>query len=207
MTPVTRLEKWIAPRAIPLLVVISALVIAGGTAAYFIRQSDINRVERLERVILCQHNQECREFVERAIREILREQEQKAPKDGQASERHQGVTFKIGPMTEDSAPPLVVEVDSGEGPPTPSDDQPSAPQKPKPKNPKESSPRNSPAPSGPAQPDSEASQREPRSAEASPITGEATKGPVTAVAEAAEEVLEEAKEIPCSALREVHGLC
>ena len=51
MTPVSRVEQWIALRAIPLLAVVTILITGAGVGAYFIRKSDLARVERIEKIV------------------------------------------------------------------------------------------------------------------------------------------------------------
>jgi hypothetical protein len=222
MTSTSRFEKWIAPRALPLLAIIGVLVIGGGVLAYFIREGDLNRVERLERVILCQHNNECREFVERAIREILRKQRVKPREQG--TEEHQGVTFRLGPKKADAPPPLVVEVPDNEGGHSPG--QKEAPESSDPhEKPPSGAPDQGHSPGLPDLPENEVSPINPgKNDKVAPETpqpkamptpvGEAdspAQGPISSAGQVADEVLEGVgqgvKELPCSALREVHGLC
>jgi hypothetical protein len=83
MAPITRLEEWIAPRALKVLAVIAALVLAlGAGAAYLIRQHDLQRVDHLERVIRCQDSRECRSFIYRAIRDFLEHRERRRAEKG-----------------------------------------------------------------------------------------------------------------------------
>ncbi len=218
MTHITRLEKWIAPRALPLLAVISALVLAGGVAAYFIVRHNFERVDRLERVIQCQHNIECREFVERAIREILKDR-QRAPKNG----GHRGVTFRLKPGTPNQ---LQISPSSGvASSPTPEEGHSGGQETASnPQNPHETPesggrghghPKNHESPQKPADEGSSASEsREQKSAPITPERVETTPAPVppeTAHVEPSlpspSEAVEQVEGIICSALREVHGLC
>lgn len=86
--PVTKLEKWVAPRAFPLLAVIAVLTVGVGTALYFVRHNDLERVTRLERVIRCQDSMGCRDFIERAIRDVLKEK-------GVKVDKKHGVSLRI----------------------------------------------------------------------------------------------------------------
>lgn len=211
MTPVTKLEEWIAPRAVPLLAILSVLIIGVGVAAYFVREGDLNRVERLERVILCQHSHECREFVERAIREILHEQQKAVPKE-KSGQKRRGVTFRLGPKEANVPSPLVVEVPDSEGGTqqpqgeSPEPESPKPPRGPKPQNPSQEPPQGNAGSPAPPQ-----GRSEPIPREAAPVPVEepepSPKGPVSSAGEKAEEVLEDIKKLPCTALREVHGLC
>ena len=216
MTPITRLEKWIAPRAVPLLAVISVLIVGIGVAAYFVRQGDLNRVERLERVILCQHSHECREFVERAIREILRQQREPNEKPG--DEGTKGITFRLKPGTPNQlqvSPDFgaVATPDTGGGQSPGQKGPPQSPEpqdKPESRDPGKDTPQGIPSPSAPSQ-----GRSEPMPREAAPIPVEEpdppARDPISSAAEQAEEVLEGVgqgvKELPCTALREVHDLC
>lgn len=214
MTPITRLERWIAPRAVPLLGVISVLIVAIGVAAYLVRQGDLRRVERLERTIKCQHSHECREFVERAIREVLRDQRQ-APKD-QSGQGHRGVTFRLGSKGKGSASPLVVEIPDTSRGHSPGQNSP-----PKSASPHGKSPGGTPQGDNPKglpnlpengiNPGKVEKVPPPRQGKEASVPVEEpdppAKGPVSSAGDKAEEALEGAKEIPCTALREVHGLC
>lgn len=93
-----------------LLALIAALVIIGGVIATFIdREHALNRVEHLERVVRCEDSPECREFVRRAIREILRHRgEEKRGKGGRS------VTFRLGTVPLGRPAPLLVEEDAPE---------------------------------------------------------------------------------------------
>src|SRR6185369_9563215 len=74
MTHATRFERWIAPRAMWILALASVFIVGSGAATLLlIRAHDLKRVSHLERVIRCQDNRECREFIERAIRDTLKQ--------------------------------------------------------------------------------------------------------------------------------------
>lgn len=230
MTHITRLEKWIAPRALPLLAVISALVLAGGVAAYFIVAQNFERVGRLERMIQCQHNIECREFVERAIREILREQERGASKGSESAKTH-GVTFRLGSKGEGSEAPILVEgtLPEGQGDGQPAgQNTPQNPPKPPGKPHSEGSPVDTPkdtkAPQMPAQSASQPGEaRNQRSAPAAPEPAPRSQSPqpldpplpavpsLPPLVEDVEEIIgavgNVVQELPCTAIREVNGLC
>ena len=197
MTQVTRMEKWIAPRAIALLVVISVLIIGGGVLAYFIREGDLNRVERLERVVQCQHSPECRRFVERAIREILRHAKQspsgklEVSRDGKGTlrliPRQGGITFV--PESESQAPP-------------PASQEPSAPDvsEPPKDNPKpEKKPKSSPAP---IQSPPEGTEPQPESQ-----PGPIPSAPDDPLPEKADEAAGDVLEFICTTIKELNGLC
>jgi hypothetical protein len=218
MTPVSRLEKWIAPRAALLLAVISALVLAGGVAAYFIVAHNFERVDRLERVIQCQHNVECREFVERAIREILKDRQRK-DQNGD----HRGVTFRLGgtpnrlqvsPSFGIASEPSPEELPSGGQETAQSPSKPNLPQgggnhpeggkTGKTPRPGEAPHEGSSAPEG----------REQKSAPITPERIETTPAPVPPETAHVEptlptpaEAVEQVEGIICSAIREVHELC
>ena len=72
-----------------LLALISVFVVGAGTATFFlIRAHDLKRVSHLERVIRCQDNRECREFIERAIRDTLKNK-------GVKVDRKHGISLRI----------------------------------------------------------------------------------------------------------------
>lgn len=214
---ITRLEKWIAPRALPLLAVISVLVLAGGVAAYLIVAQNFARVDRLERVIRCQHSATCRSFIYQAIREILEHEE--APRGDQGARKRQGVRLKLGPKDAQGVSPVLVEVpDNTDGH---SGGQETAPN---PQNPHEEPESGGQghghsggheSPQAPADEGSGAPEgREQKSAPITPERVETTPAPVppeTAHVEpevpTPSEAVEQVEGIICSAIREVHGLC
>jgi hypothetical protein len=218
MSPhITRLEKWIAPRALPLLAVISTLVLAGGVTAYFIVAHNFERVDRLERVIRCQHSATCRSFIYRAIREILEHEELKP--QGKRQSDQKGVTFHLGPGDKNEAPILVegtIPAQPSEPPVAQSPPKPSLPQGGG-NHPEGGKTGNTPVEA--AHEGSEAPEsREPKSAPISP-EGEApsppsaTGSPDTAHVEPPQrlptpsEAVQQVEEVICSALQEIHHLC
>ena len=221
MSPhITRLEKWIAPRALPLLAVISALVLAGGVAAYFIVAQNFERVDRLERVIKCQHNMECREFVERAIREILKDRQGAPKEDG-----HRGVTFRLTTPADPNLSKSVQGFGVGSMPDTANGHSGGQEMAPNPQNPHETPEsggqghghsQGHESPQTPAQEGSDV--LEDREQKSAPITPPERVGnaptplpPETAHVEPSlptpSEAVEQVEGIICSAIREVHGLC
>lgn len=89
MTHATRLERWIAPRAMWILALASVFIVSSGVATLLlIRSHDLKRVSRLERVIRCQNNRECREFIERAVRDTLKDK-------GVKVDKKHGISLKI----------------------------------------------------------------------------------------------------------------
>jgi len=108
VTHVSKLEKWLEPRAMPVLAVMSVIVIGGSALAYFIRESDIARVERLERVIQCADSPECRRFIKRAIRDFL-EHSGRPGHSAKKQLRQPGISFRFGTPSSSGAVPLLVE--------------------------------------------------------------------------------------------------
>ena len=208
MTKVTRMEKWIAPRALALLAVISILVIGGGVLVYFIREGDLNRVERLERVVQCQHSPECRHFVERAIREILRHA-QRSPSGNLEISRDGGGALRVVPR--DGGIAIIPAPESA--PPSPK--KPSAPSpsetpqgKDTPKSVKE--PDRSPAP---AQPPSQGTQQpEPKQeslppGSSPPPISAAPEGLLPSLPEKVKEAIGNVVEPICTTIKELNGIC
>lgn len=192
MTPVTRLEEWIAPRALKLLAMIGVLVVSLGLlAAYFVRQHDLQRVERLERTIRCQDNRECREFVKRAIREILREQRA----EGKAKP---GLRLRLEPSRDQRGSEVVIEGPQSTPSPT-SMEQPEPPQGQGGSKPTQSE-QGPPAPSQPPSGQTEPVQPSPPGPKGNPPLPIQLPPP-------AEEAAQSVKELPCAVLRDVHGLC
>jgi hypothetical protein len=188
-----------------LLGLIGALVIAIGIAtAFFVRQGDLNRVERLERIVRCQKDAECREFVERAIREILREQGVKV--------RDRGVTFHLESSQRPGEPARIVAEGGDFAAPkhgqVPGTGEPEKPPKPSPSpngvNPEKVGKvpqEGAQTPVVPIQP----LPTEPQPAEEE---SEQKKGPRPALIPEVGSVAGKAvEELPCTAIREVHDLC
>jgi len=117
MTPVTRLEQWIAPRVLPLLCIVSVLVVGGGIALYVIREHDLGRIEKLERVISCQDTRACRRFIYRAIRDLMRQREAEAHKAGP---QRSGATLNLAPLNEPGLAGLIAPSGPLVAPPAPS---------------------------------------------------------------------------------------
>lgn len=88
MTPVTRLEEWIEPRAAKILGVFAVLIVIGAAVAYVVRQHDVERISHIERVIRCEDHLACRTFIRRAIHDILQAKH--------AREAHRGVEAGSG---------------------------------------------------------------------------------------------------------------
>jgi hypothetical protein len=199
------MEKWIAPRAIALLAVIAVLTIGGGVLAYFIREGDLNRVERLERVVQCQHSPECRVFVERAIREILRHAK-RSPSGKLEVSRDGGVALRVVPR--DGG---IVIVPAPEAAPTP----PKATSAPSPSKPPQGKdtpksieePSSSPAP---AQPPSQGIQQPEPKQESPPP--EYQPPPISAapddlLPEKVKEAAGNVVEFTCTTIKELNGIC
>jgi len=92
--------------------------------AYLVRQHDLRRVERLERVIRCQDSIECRRFIYRAIREILREAKQDGFRHtGSQGDEHSATLRFVSPSGESGT--LVIPAPSSE--PHGTSEQPSEP--------------------------------------------------------------------------------
>ena len=209
MTSVTRVEKWIAPRAVPLLAVISVLTIGIGVLAYFIRQGDIRRVERLERVVQCQHSPECRIFVERAIREILRHAKRSPSGKLEISGDSGGALRAVprgGGMVIVPAPestPLPPKEPSGAGLPKPpqSKDTPTPIQEP------EFSPAPAQPPSqGTQQPEPKQESPPPPRSLPPPISATPDK-PLPSLPEKVKEAVGNVVEPICTTIKELNGIC
>lgn len=118
--PVSKLEQWIAPRALKILAAIAALVIVLGAGAFFlVRAHDLERVSHLERVIQCQDSRECRRFVKRAIRAFLRQREHQRSRHPAKKRPAVIFRFRSGPAAARPEPELVEVPGSPETPSKP----------------------------------------------------------------------------------------
>lgn len=201
--PVSRVEEWIAPHAMPILAVLSALILAGGALAYFVRQGDLNRVERLERTIRCQDSPECRQFIYQAIRELLRQRmregraiKHRDPKGNAVVTQTPGIDQllpKLLPPTQRPSKPIdrPDEVDPGEGRPSP------PARSHRPPEPITAPPTGQPTPGNVPSPVNESPPpREPPA-----------KSLLPGLPSLPEVAGDTVKELPCTALKEIHGLC
>lgn len=107
MNPVTRLERWIEPRAAKILGVFSILVILGAGIMLLIRQHDIERIDRIERIVSCQDRLGCRTFIRRAIHDVLahRHQSEGNPSElGSSPTEPKGTAGNLGQPTSPQPP-------------------------------------------------------------------------------------------------------
>lgn len=219
---ITRAEEWIAARSMPILFAVVLAVIVGGAVAYLVRVNDLERVETLERTIRCQDSPECRQFIRRIIRELLRDAELR---NGQleVSGGKQG-SLRIVPSRGGGLSLVPAPSPPGSGEQPRSVERPSMPSLPpdrqnpqdpgkvgktRPEQPS-GAPKPQPAapqPEGQALPEesTEPERAQPGNSESRPAT---PKGPPLELPKVVPPKVREAvEELPCTALREVHELC
>lgn len=211
----SRFETWIVDHAMAILAVISVLVIGGGAAAFAIRSSDLRRVERLERTVRCQNSPECRQFIYQAIRELLRQREREG-KEVSRGAFNGNTAVSPRPGIDRLLPQLLPPAEkpskqdspeAGSSPENPGKAPSRRPEKPL--EPESADDMAQPAQTPEPPPRQPRRRGEPRQEPPVQLLPEVPRvvPDLPKLSPTAEEATEEVRELPCTALREIHGLC